>query len=65
MKKLLTRREPELGPLRHRAVASSVHQAEAIDCRLDLAGGDGALLIVVGTKAVLVMAEPNLPLIKL
>ena len=69
MEKLLTRREPgvhELGPLRHRAGASSVHQAEAIDCRLDLAGGgDGAPLIVVGTKAVLVMSELNLQLIKL
>ena len=50
MEKLLTRREPgvhELGPLRHRAGASSVHQAEAIDCRLDLAGGGGTVLLLL------------------
>ena len=47
--KLLTKSEHsvhELSPLRHRGL----HQAEAMDS-LDLAGGDGALLVVVGQHA--------------
>ena len=50
MDKLLTRSEHsvhELSPLRHRGL----HQAGAIDSCLGLAGGDGALLVVVGQHA--------------